>query len=105
LTGHRLDVERSDRATRRHGPRVRRESAAKNPRQGASLYSGRVLEATSRAATVGTALFTDKYELTMLEASLADGSGDRPCVFEVFARRLPAGRRYGIVAGTGRLLE
>jgi nicotinate phosphoribosyltransferase len=26
-------------------------------------------------------------------------------VFEAFARRLPDGRRYGIVAGTGRLLE
>jgi nicotinate phosphoribosyltransferase len=26
-------------------------------------------------------------------------------VFEVFARRLPDGRRYGVVAGTGRLLE
>src|SRR4029453_11810663 len=26
-------------------------------------------------------------------------------VFEVFARRLPNGRRYGVVAGTGRLLE
>jgi putative nicotinate phosphoribosyltransferase len=26
-------------------------------------------------------------------------------VFEVFARRLPHGRRYGVLAGTGRLLE
>jgi nicotinate phosphoribosyltransferase len=54
---------------------------------------------------VSTALFTDKYELTMLEAALADGSGARPCVFELFARKLPAGRRYGVVAGTGRLLD
>ena len=52
-----------------------------------------------------TALFTDQYELTMLQAALADGTADRPCVFEVFARRLPSGRRYGVVAGTGRLLE
>ncbi|GAA1999230.1 nicotinate phosphoribosyltransferase [Nakamurella flavida] len=51
-----------------------------------------------------TALFTDQYELTMLQAALADGTADRPCVFEVFARKLPAGRRYGVVAGTGRLL-
>ena len=29
----------------------------------------------------------------------------RRCTFEVFARRLPDGRRYGVVAGTGRLLE
>ncbi|MGH3682801.1 MAG: nicotinate phosphoribosyltransferase, partial [Natronosporangium sp.] len=41
----------------------------------------------------------------MLTAALRDGSADRRCVFEVFARRLPAGRRYGVVAGTGRLVE
>jgi nicotinate phosphoribosyltransferase len=52
-----------------------------------------------------TALLTDRYELTMLNAALRDGSADRPCVFEVFSRRLPAGRRYGVVAGTGRLVE
>ncbi|WP_016696448.1 nicotinate phosphoribosyltransferase [Rhodococcus rhodochrous] len=64
-----------------------------------------MLEAIHRAGRPGTALFTDKYELTMLEAALADGTGDRPCVFEVFARRLPPGRRYGVVAGTARLIE
>ncbi|SEP06199.1 nicotinate phosphoribosyltransferase [Trujillonella endophytica] len=53
----------------------------------------------------GTALLTDRYELTMVAAALADGTADRDCVFEVFARRLPHGRRYGVVAGTGRLLE
>ncbi len=52
-----------------------------------------------------TALLTDQYELTMLAAALADGSAHRACTFEVFARRLPHGRRYGVVAGTGRLLE
>ncbi|HEY1573424.1 MAG TPA: nicotinate phosphoribosyltransferase [Pseudonocardiaceae bacterium] len=57
------------------------------------------------APRASTALLTDHYELTMLASSLADGSGHRPCVFEAFARRLPAGRRYGVVAGTGRLLE
>src|SRR5690348_3754409 len=41
----------------------------------------------------------------MLQAALRDGTADRPCVFEVFARRLPEGRRYGVVAGTGRLLD
>ncbi|MFF2557701.1 nicotinate phosphoribosyltransferase [Nocardia sp. NPDC058058] len=51
-----------------------------------------------------TALLTDQYELTMLAAALADGSAHRRCTFEVFARRLPHGRRYGVVAGTGRLL-
>ncbi len=54
---------------------------------------------------VSTALLTDQYELTMLAAALADGSAHRRCTFEVFARRLPNGRRYGVVAGTGRLLE
>ncbi|RBY86884.1 nicotinate phosphoribosyltransferase [Blastococcus sp. TF02A-26] len=52
-----------------------------------------------------TALLTDRYELTMVAAALADGTADRDCVFEVFSRRLPHGRRYGVVAGTGRLLE
>ncbi|MFC4946103.1 nicotinate phosphoribosyltransferase [Pseudonocardia sp. GCM10023141] len=54
---------------------------------------------------VSTALLTDRYELTMLTAALADGTAHRHCVFELFARRLPDGRRYGVVAGTGRLLE
>ncbi len=52
-----------------------------------------------------TALLTDQYELTMLSAALQAGTADRPCVFEVFARRLPDGRRYGVLAGTGRLLD
>jgi nicotinate phosphoribosyltransferase len=50
-------------------------------------------------------LLTDKYELTMLSAALRDGTADRPSTFELFARRLPDGRRYGVVAGTGRFLE
>jgi hypothetical protein len=49
------------------------------------------------------ALRTDRYELTMLEGALATGVADRRAVFEVFARRLPPGRRFGIVAGQGRL--
>jgi nicotinate phosphoribosyltransferase len=55
--------------------------------------------------STGPALLTDRYELTMVAAALADGTADRDCVFEVFARRLPHGRRYGVVAGTARLLE
>lgn len=50
-------------------------------------------------------LMTDRYEFTMVSAALADGTAERPCVFEVFARRLPTGRRYGVVAGIGRLAE
>jgi nicotinate phosphoribosyltransferase len=57
------------------------------------------------AVTGSPALLTDHYELTMLEAALRAGTASRRCVFEVFARRLPEGRRYGVVAGTGRLLE
>jgi nicotinate phosphoribosyltransferase len=56
-------------------------------------------------ARPGTALLTDHYELTMLQASLRSGAADRRAVFEVFARHLPHGRRYGVVAGTGRLLD
>ncbi len=52
-----------------------------------------------------TALLTDHYELTMLQASLADGTAGRRSVFEMFARRLPPGRRYGVVAGTSRALD
>ncbi|MFM6978177.1 MAG: nicotinate phosphoribosyltransferase [Micrococcales bacterium] len=52
-----------------------------------------------------TALMTDRYELTMLQAARHSGTADRNCVFEVFTRHLPNGRRYGVVAGTGRLLE
>jgi nicotinate phosphoribosyltransferase len=52
-----------------------------------------------------TALLTDHYELTMLQAALESGVADRRCVFEAFARRLPDGRRYGVIGGTGRLLE
>lgn len=55
--------------------------------------------------TTSPALLTDHYELTMLQAALRDGAAERHCVFEVFARRLPEGRRFGVVAGTGRLLE
>ncbi|WP_442811741.1 MULTISPECIES: nicotinate phosphoribosyltransferase [unclassified Streptosporangium] len=54
---------------------------------------------------MSTALLTDHYELTMLEAALRSGAASRRAVFEVFARQLPGGRRYGVVAGTGRVLE
>jgi nicotinate phosphoribosyltransferase len=52
-----------------------------------------------------TGLLTDHYELTMLESALRSGAAHRRSVFEVFARRLPEGRRYGVVAGTARLLD
>ena len=52
-----------------------------------------------------SALLTDLYELTMLEAARDAGTASRRCVFEVFTRSLPAGRRYGVLAGTGRVLD
>ena len=52
-----------------------------------------------------TALLTDRYELTMLDASLRDGTAHRRCVFELFGRRLSGGRRFGVVAGQGRLMS
>lgn len=55
--------------------------------------------------TESTALLTDHYELTMLQAALATGTAERRSVFELFGRRLPEGRRYGVVAGVGRMLE
>jgi nicotinate phosphoribosyltransferase len=54
---------------------------------------------------VSTALLTDHYELTMLQAALAAGTAHRRSVFELFPRRLPEGRRYGVVAGVGRALD
>jgi nicotinate phosphoribosyltransferase len=54
--------------------------------------------------TSDTGLLTDHYELTMVRAALRSGAAHRRAVFEMFARHLPNGRRYGVVAGTGRLL-
>lgn len=56
-------------------------------------------------AVPSTALFTDRYELTMLQAALRSGAARRHSVFEVFTRRLPEGRRYGVVGGIGRVLD
>jgi putative nicotinate phosphoribosyltransferase len=51
-----------------------------------------------------SALLTDRYELTMLDAAIRSGVAERRAVFEVFARSLPPGRRYGVCAGIGRLV-
>lgn len=52
-----------------------------------------------------TALLTDHYELTMLASALQDGTAQKPAVFELFARKLPSGRRYGVVGGTNRAIR
>lgn len=49
-------------------------------------------------------MLTDRYELTMYSSFVEDGSVDNHSVFEAFARRLPTGRRYGMLAGLGRLI-
>ncbi len=57
------------------------------------------------ASSPSTALLTDKYELTMVDATLQSGVAERRSVFELFGRKLPSTRRFGVVAGTGRILE
>jgi nicotinate phosphoribosyltransferase len=51
-----------------------------------------------------TALFTDHYELTMLEAALLAGAADKRVTFEVFTRSVQGNRPYGVFCGTGRLI-
>lgn len=52
-----------------------------------------------------TSFFTDFYEVTMLQAMMEAGNAFKPAVFDLFARRLPKGRRYGVIAGTARAIE
>jgi nicotinate phosphoribosyltransferase len=60
---------------------------------------------TARSSGRPTGMLTDRYELTMLDTALRTDSAPVSAVFELFARRLPAGRRYGVVAGIARLVE
>jgi nicotinate phosphoribosyltransferase len=59
----------------------------------------------STSPRTSTALLTDHYELTMLQSAIGSGAAHRRSVFELFPRRLPPGRRYGVVAGVGRALD
>ena len=52
-----------------------------------------------------TALLTDHYELTMVQAAMNAGTANRRSLFDLFTRRLPEGRRYGVAAGLGRAVE
>jgi nicotinate phosphoribosyltransferase len=54
---------------------------------------------------MSTALFTDRYELTMLDVALRSGMAGRRVTFEVFARRLPPGRTHGVLAGLDRVID
>lgn len=82
-----------------------RRTASRHPADTPSIVA-RVTDQTHQLrGQRPTSLFTDHYELTMLQAALRSGAAHRRSVFEVFTRRLPEGRRYGVLAGTGRLLE
>lgn len=52
-----------------------------------------------------TGLLTDRYEIAMISSLLHNGKAHTPAVFEAFARKLPQGRRYGVVAGLERIVE
>ena len=52
-----------------------------------------------------SALFTDHYELTGLDAALLSGVAHHRATFELFSRGLPDDRRYGVVAGVGRAVD
>jgi nicotinate phosphoribosyltransferase len=56
-------------------------------------------------AAPSSALLTDHYELTGLDAALASGVAHHRATFELFARHLPNGRRYGVVAGMARAVD
>lgn len=51
------------------------------------------------------ALLTDRYELAMLGAYLREGIAERRGVFELSVRRLPANRRFLLVAGLDRVVR
>src|SRR6478735_2201893 len=93
------------------GSEVRLDLDRTRGRHGAHRGTGHgAPRASTRAPYAGpvsssTALLTDHYELTMLQAALGSATAHRRSVFELFPRRLPDGRRYGVVAGVGRALE
>jgi len=57
-----------------------------------------------RSAEQQSALLTDLYQLTMLDAYLAEDMCDQ-AVFEFFVRRLPENRSFLMAAGLAQLLE
>jgi putative nicotinate phosphoribosyltransferase len=63
------------------------------------------LAPTTSTTQVSPSLLTDQYELTMLSSFVRAGTVGKRAVFEAFGRKLPAGRRYGVVAGLGRLTD
>jgi len=56
-------------------------------------------------SSITPSLHTDRYELTMLDAALRDGTAGRQSVFEAFGRSLPGNHRFGVVAGIERVID
>ncbi|HEV3485279.1 MAG TPA: nicotinate phosphoribosyltransferase [Vicinamibacterales bacterium] len=54
-------------------------------------------------APINAALFTDLYELTMVQAFVEEGFNGE-AVFDVFVRRLPQRRNYLVACGVGEVL-
>lgn len=61
--------------------------------------------AASMSSSITTSLLTDMYELTMVDATLQSGTWNRQVTFELFGRRLPPTRRFGVMAGNARIIE
>lgn len=61
--------------------------------------------AASMSSSITTSLLTDMYELTMVDATLQSGTWNRQVTFELFGRRLPPARRFGVMAGNARIIE
>ena len=61
--------------------------------------------AASMSSSINTSLLTDMYELTMVDATLQSGTWNRQVTFELFGRRLPPTRRFGVMAGNTRIIE
>lgn len=57
------------------------------------------------SSSINTSLLTDMYELTMVDATLQSGTWNRQVTFELFGRRLPPTRRFGVMAGNARIIE
>lgn len=60
---------------------------------------------TNMTQNPSTAFKTDFYEFTMTQAAIKSGMATKKAVFELFARKLPTGRRYGVVSGIGRAIQ
>ena len=61
--------------------------------------------AASMSSSITTSLLTDMYELTMVDATLQSGTWNRQVTFELFGRRLPPARRFGVMSGNARIIE